>query len=128
MTTIIPVPTPDSEEPQFDFSSPEDVLIEVIEDELASRAGGYWNGFSIEVCTVIGGAEGVIGAASYEAEYGSFLDYTIAGLIDCPGTGWFVVEGVTGEYHKGDGWMTDDDMDFYYENVRPASEEEIKLA
>lgn len=112
---------------KFDFNSPEDVLIEVIED-LPNIGYGDWKGFSIDSCTVINGSEGVTGAASYERSYGGFLDYTIEGMIDFPGAGWFVVEGVTGEYVRGDGYTSDDDMRFYYKSVRPATEDEIKLA
>ena len=49
-------------------------------------------------------------------------------LIDPPGEGFFVVEGMTGHYTRGDGWMTDDDMEFYFTGVRPATEEDKKLA
>lgn len=112
----------------FDFNEPETVLILVTADEDADWTIPLWHKHTIEVATVIGGKEGVTGAASYEQSYGGFLDYTIEGMIDCPGDGWFVVEGVTGYYQKGDGWMTDDDMDFYYERVRPASAEERALA
>ena len=115
------------EEEVFDFNSPEDVLIYVIRDD--NRHGyGDWKHHAIALCTVIKTTEGVVGAASYEHSYGGFLDYTIEGMIDCPGEGWWVVEKITGVYTKGDGWMTDDDMDFYYEAVRLATEEEIKFA
>jgi hypothetical protein len=33
-------------------------------------------------------------------------------MIDCPGEGWFIVHGVTAVFSKGDGWTTDDDMEF----------------
>jgi len=116
------------EEPDFDFSSPEDVLIYVEESEGNNLHGENWRGWHIEDYTVISGKEGVTGVASYEMSYGGgFLDYTIMGIIDCPKkAGYYVVAGMTGYYHKGDGWMTDDDMDFYFETVRPATEEEIK--
>ena len=111
----------------FDFNSPEDVLIYVLHNPGYNT--GEWKDYQIEECTVIGRAnDEVTGAASYEASYGGFLDYTIEGMIDCPKKeGYYVVEGVTGHYTKGDGWETDDDMDFYYENVRPATEEEIGM-
>lgn len=117
----------DNSKPIFDFSSPEDVLFEVVgpHDESGSRTD--WRNFSIETCTIINFKEGVTGAASYDAEYGGFLDYTIQSMIDPPGEGWFVMVGITGEYHKGDGWVTDDDMTFDFKTVRPATEEEKKL-
>ena len=112
----------------FDFTSPEAVLIEIVGPHDDNPANLKWENWSIECCTVIDGEDGVTGAASYEVSYGGFLDYTVEGMIECPGDGWFVVEGVTGYYHKGDGWMTDDRMDFYYERVRRATPEEIALA
>lgn len=121
------------EDPQdkevFDFDSPEDVLIEIIEDGFNQHGYGGWKGHSIETCEIIGSANpDVTGAASYEKSYGGFLDYTIEGMIDFPGEGWWVVEGITGVYTKGDWGFTDDDMRFYHKSVRPATEEEISNA
>lgn len=115
---------PEQEEEEiFDFSSPEDVLIKVVQGD-----NDKWGGFSIDEYNVINRANpSVTGAASYEMSYAGFLDYTIEGMIDPPGEGWFVVEGMTGYYSRGDGYTSDDDMEFYYEKVRPATEEEIKL-
>lgn len=110
------------------LDSPEDVLIEVVGPHDDNPANLKWDNWSVESCTVINGAENIMGAASYEQAYGSFLDYTIQGLIDCPGPGWFVVKDVTGSFTKGDGWMTDDNMDFYCGKVRPATPEEIAQA
>jgi len=111
----------------FDFSAPEDVLIEVVGPHDDNGPTDDWKNFSMETCHVIRGKEGVTGAASYDASYGGFLDYTLQNMIDVPGVGWFVVEGITGEYHKGDGWMTDDDMTFEFKTVRPATDEDMKL-
>lgn len=122
------IPIAETEEPEvFDFSSPENVLIEVIMHDPAGPTDD-WKNFGIESTTVISGKDDVTGAASYEKSYGGFLDYTIQDMIDPPGEGWFTIVGMTGSYTRGDGWMTDDDMDFYHEAVRPATEEEIKLA
>ena len=124
---IAPTTKQDDEKEKFDFSSPEHVLIHVI-CEAPETGPPSWKAFSIEECNVIWGAkEDVTGAASYEMSYGGFLDYTIKDMIDCPGSGYWVVENVTGRYIRGDGWMTDDDMDFYHGDVRPATEDEIKL-
>ena len=130
MTDLLFTPEPEVEYKEvFDFNSSEDVLIEVIDDEDADLTLPNWKKHTVETCTVIWWEnENVTGAASYEASYGGFLDYTIEALIDCPGPGWFVVEGITGYYHKGDGWMTDDDMEFYHKGVRRATPEEILLA
>jgi hypothetical protein len=91
----------DIPEPIFNLNSPEHVIINVIGEDEAK--------LYIE-----------------EDQYGGFLDYTIAAMIDMPTKeGWYVVENVTGKFIKGDGWMTDDDMEFYFENLRPATQEEI---
>lgn len=116
-------------EERFDFSSPEHVLIEVVEDGFNQHGYGEWKGRTIQTCAVIWSADNTVtGAASYEQSYGGFLDYTIEGMIDYPGEGWWVVENVTGYYSKGDGWMTDDNMDFYCGPVRPATPDEIAMA
>jgi hypothetical protein len=118
---IEPIEEDDSEKEVFDFKSPENVLIFVLDN------GEF--GFEIETATVIWCAnDQVTGAASYDHDYGGFLDYTIASMIDMPEKeGWYVVENVTGHYIRGDGWTTDDDMEFYYDTVRPATAEEIAL-
>lgn len=116
------------DEPEkFDFSSPEDVLIEIVPYEGVVRPTD-WSHASIESCTVLSNAKRVLGAASYDNIYGGFLDYTIQDLIDCPGAGWWVVEGITGCYIRGDGYATDDDMDFYCTGIRPATVDEISQA
>ena len=117
--------TESDNEPVFDFNSPEDVLIQIIADveDIPS-----WRDYHVEYATVINAKDGVTGAASYEQEYGGFLDYTMQDLIDCPGAGWWVVEGVTGVYTKGDWGFTDDDMRFSCKGVRPATAEERKMA
>lgn len=122
---ITSLPDDDLEPEKIDFNSPEDVLIEVIADEFGGYGDPAWKGFSIEACTILNGKDGITGAASYEQAYGSFIEGTIMEMIECPkAEGFYVVEGVTGRYSKGDGWMTDDDMEFYFENVRPATPEE----
>ena len=119
----------DEHEQKFDFSCPENILFEIVGPHDDDPANLNWRNWSFEVCTVIGGKEGVTGAASYDQEYGGFLEYTVQGLIEHPGkAGWFVVENVTGTYFKGDGWGTDDDMDFYFEGVRAATPDEIAQA
>jgi hypothetical protein len=123
---LTPIEETEFPEPKFDFSSPENVIIEVI--LLDPNGTKDWNNCSIETINIIDTTDGVAGAASYDAEYGGFLDYTIQSMIDCPGEGWFTVVGVTGVYTKGDGWMTDDDMTFDYKEVRPATQEEISVA
>lgn len=127
MTELTMIASP-SEPEKFDFNSPEDVLIKVVGPHDDDPTNFEWGNWSIESTTIIRGVEGITGAASYEYSYGAGLDYTIEAITECPGEGWFVVEGITGHFTKGDGWMTDDDMDFYHNGVRPATEQEVSLA
>jgi len=113
-------------EEEFDFNSPEDVLIEVVGPHDGDAGNTNWDNWSIETCSVINGVKGVIGAASYEHGYGCGLEYMVQSLIDFSGAGWFVVGGITGDYVRGDGWTTDDDMTFYCHGIRPATKEEIE--
>lgn len=120
--------TEDQCEPNpIDFSVREHVLIQVIGDTKSWRsATDPWKNHSIEWCTVIWSENPEKdGAASYEISYNGLFDYTLEDMLECPGEGVFVVEGVTGYYTRGDGWMTDDDMEFYFETVRPATQQEI---
>lgn len=116
---LIPVKDTDPEITTWDFSAPENVLIEVIMHDPATD----WGSFGIESTSIISTSE-VAGAASYELEHG-FLDYTIQAMTNPPGEGWFVVEGVTAVYSRGDGWMTEDEMRFSHTGIRPATAEEI---
>lgn len=107
----------------YDFSHPENVLIQVVKSE----NGFTWKGFKIEHATVMASFEDTVsGIASYEQSYGGFLEDRMEEIIDCPyKEGFYVIVGVTGAYFRGDGWSTDDDMDFYCEDVREATAEEI---
>lgn len=107
-------------EEKFNFSSPEDVLIEVWRDDISIQ---------VEIHDILSKDPNVTGAAQYEKVYGGFLNYVILDLIgkNSIQDGWWVVEGMTADYIRGDGYTSDDDMRFYYESLRPASEDEIKL-
>lgn len=131
MSELIAIHDPKQDEPEkFDFNFPEDVLIEVIAEDHADQTLPHWGvgRHSIESCTVLGNIGDPNGAASYEQSYGGFLDYTIQDMIECPGEGWWVITGITGHYTRGDGWTTDDDMDFYHEGIRRANPDEIAAA
>jgi hypothetical protein len=114
----------------FDFSHPEDVLILIDYRDIKTYERFSWNDWEVVETHIMthprwDGKE-VTGAASYEYGYGGFLNYTIEGMIEPPGEwGFYVVEDVTGVYTRGDGWTTDDDMDFYHGEVRPATNEEV---
>lgn len=56
---------------------------------------------------------------------GQGIDYWLQDVIDLEGTGFYVVEGVTGTYYRGDGWSTDDDEEWEFTLCRRATLEEI---
>ena len=101
-------------EEKFDFDCPEHVLF-------------YYcgEGSLIEIHEIMSDNEEVTGAASYENSYGGFLDDVVWDMLEKPiSKGFWVLMDVTGCYHKGDGWSTDDDMDFYCGELRKATDEE----
>jgi len=115
------------EEEQFHFEDPEDVLFWVIclleDGEEGDRTS--WKNWSIEQIEMLKVGKGAGGAAEYDRLHGTGLDYTLQSILDVPKEeGVFVVEGITGVYYKGDGWTSDDDMEFDYKSVRPATAEE----
>lgn len=108
----------DEVEEQFNFSSAEDVLIEVWRDDISIQ---------IEIHDIFSKDTNVTGAAQYEQVYGGFLGYVILDLIgkNSIQDGWWVVEGMTADYTRGDGYTIDDDMEFNYKSLRLATQEEI---
>lgn len=56
---------------------------------------------------------------------GQGIEYWIDSCIDLFVPGAYVIEGVTGYYSRGDGWTNDDDEDWEYDSIRPATIEEI---
>ena len=58
---------------------------------------------------------------------GMGIDYFINDYIgdDIPGPGIWTIEHIHGEYIKGDWGFTDDDEDWYWGDIRPATLEEI---
>ena len=112
----------DEDNMEYDFSVPEDVFIEVIKDPSDHRS---WKKLSIEFTSVMPGDNQMSGAASFENDNG-FLDYTIEDMCEEPiSAGYYICEHITAVYYKGDGYVTDDDMDFDCKRLRPATQEEI---
>lgn len=107
----------------IDFSFPEDVLIQV---KLSSKP--LDGGFNIIGATIISDNP-VMGAASYEQAYSGFLVYALKDMLNEPilVEGFHVITGVAADITKSDGWTTDDDIDWYYASVRPATDDEIAL-
>lgn len=53
------------------------------------------------------------------------IDYWLDQCCDFEHPGFYVIEGIKGEYIRGDGWMTDDDEDWDFERIRKATPDEI---
>lgn len=113
---------------RFDFTTGEDVLIEIVGPHDDNPDNLDWHNWSIESCTVIKCQDGVMGAAQYDHHYGAGLEYTLQGAISNPGAGWWVIPDIKCTFIRGDGWTTDDDVDFEMGELRPASDDERKLA
>lgn len=58
---------------------------------------------------------------------GMGIDYFINGFVgdDIPHEGIWTIEGIVGHYYKGEWGFTDDDEDWEWTNIRPATEDEI---
>jgi len=53
-------------------------------------------------------------------------DYWFDAHIDFPTEGgWFIVSGICGHFLPGDGWMIDNDEEWEWDEVRPATESEM---
>ncbi|RWB95605.1 MAG: hypothetical protein EOQ56_28060 [Mesorhizobium sp.] len=44
---------------------------------------------------------------------GEGFDWWIKGHLDLPGEGRYLISDISGDYIRGDGWTTDDDVDWY---------------
>ena len=63
------------------------------------------------------------GAAFWiEEEIG--VEYFIQEYTSIRTDGWWVIEGTTGTFYKGDGYVTDDEVEWNYEFIRPALKSE----
>lgn len=110
--------------PHFDLSFPEDVLIEVLHNKREPR------GWYVVEALVLGSSFGskILGAATYEQDYGCLLHYVIKDLIlGKPDEGFWVVLGVSADCKKSYFWRRDDDIKFLYQDMREAAEEERLL-
>jgi len=102
---------------KYDWSQKENVLFEVESGEVV------W-------ASVIGPvAVEAFGMASYCADEGGCLDYMIGEILtEKLSDGHYVAVNCEGSYYVGDGWTTDDDMELWFESVRPATDEEAREA
>lgn len=117
------IAAPDSE-PEWEYPKPgkSTILFELIEEP--TYCWTRWDpdqkkhvmvGLEIEEIQHEGGS------AAIEAEQG-MLDHAVYALLDHEEhtAGWWVIEGFYGRFIKGDGWTTDDDVDFECDEIRPA--------
>lgn len=108
---LILMPSKADEEPSYDMSQEEDLLVELDDGNVA-------------YVTIISDTSGW---CSCERDYGE-LAYMVEQACEFPDRdGYYVIEGCTGRYTRGAGWMTDDDddADFYPGTIRPATTDEI---
>jgi hypothetical protein len=56
------------------------------------------------------------------------FEYFFDARIDFPGEGVWVINDITVSWTRGDGWSTDDDEDWDWGEIRPATPEEIATA
>lgn len=57
---------------------------------------------------------------------GMGIEYWLEQYTEIQTPGWYVIEGIQGAYIKGEWGLTDDDEEWEYENIRPATSEEIE--
>lgn len=53
------------------------------------------------------------------------FDFWLDRIDELETPGVYVIEGITGEYIRGDGWHTDDDEEWDWQSVRLATQTEI---
>lgn len=108
-------------EPKIKFSHPEDVIFFLVQDEF---------GYSVEDFQITNSyytEEYVIGTLTYDHEYGGFFDYTLIDFAKAENLteGVWVIEDTTGHYFRGEWGFSDDDLDIYWGEHRPATMEEL---
>ena len=95
----------------YDWDVKETVLWQVLNGE-------------VEFACVIDSPEGPNGMASYCQDEGGMLDYVLSS--EKSEDGYYVSEGCTGAYFKGDGWEIEDSLELYVGSIRSATQDEIK--
>ena len=102
------------------YSDPGRILVHVLSE---NKDQHFLDRFKVDVVAY------ECGTSVFYVNEGMGIDYWINWYIDeFPGSipGYYVIEGIRGAYHRGDGWSTDDDEEWEYESIRPATEEEIR--
>lgn len=121
-----------SERPEDDYEYPKPgkstILFELLEEP--SYQFTRWDEAQkkhVEVGLMIDEIQHEGGSAAIEAEQG-MLEDAVYDLLDPAdvGPGWWVIDGFYGTFCKGDGWMTDDEVDFECNEIRPARWSDMK--
>lgn len=103
-------------EPVYDFSTEEQLVVHVDPNEYT---------FGVDVISVVTPDGKIPGWASCEYETSNCLNYMLSAVATLPKeSGYYIVEGVTGYYIRGDGWTTDDDAEMSIKLMRPITEQE----
>lgn len=68
------------------------------------------------------------GGSTFYVQEGVGIKYFVDWMGDdrITGPGFYTFVGVHGRYLRGDGWTTDDDEDWEFDDLRPATPEEIE--
>lgn len=106
-------------EEEYDYPSYKDkgyILVEII--RVSTNPDEIYR-YELEVISYSGSA--------FWIQEGEGFDYWINEYIDLELPGFYVIEDVHGYYHRGNwSWGEDDDVDWYFGNVRRASREEVR--
>lgn len=107
-------PADDWEPPPY--SKPGRILVEVLS---ISRVNPRIVSYEVEILDYDGDS------SVFWLQEGGYMDYWIQDKFDFDYPDSYVIEGITGEYIRGDGYSTDDDERWYHERVRKATVDEI---
>ncbi len=114
---LIPVPDDNYEHPSY--KDPGALLVEIYHVYPEGLRPGYHTLYELEVHEHSGGCCSLI-------QEGEGFDYWINGHLDVELPGFYVIQGITGTYFRGEWGFSDDDVDYDGEwIVRRAAPEEI---
>ena len=99
------------------YSDPGSMLFEIEYIDRSPREGWEWK-YSVNFISGAG--------CAYWITEGEGQDYWVNQNIELDEEGFYVVEDIVGTYHRGDGWTTDDAIDWDFGRVRRATPKEIE--
>lgn len=101
------------EEPKLpSYSDPGSILVKIL--TILDNPGSYYR-YELDVLDYDSGS------SVFWLNEGMGIDYWLNDAIDFKKPGYYVIEHVTGYYHRGDGYSTDDDEEWDYKQVRRAT-------